>query len=567
MKNTSIKLHALSKNFLQAILLVSMATSAIDSFAQPGRRGNTNNSNCLPTVSATFSSDGLSATTSSTKELSNVVLLYCDGVHQKFDNLSGYVSTFSGTSLNSGKKIQGAWIKSGCNQSNDGPGYGTFVPNPDANVCNTNANCYAFEVVSYNPGTRFDFSPVAALRANPSKALGTPEKSDATTTDANVNFVALGFGGELTIRFEYPIANGPGADVKIWETTFSPNTGNCATYPETINVFASQDGCNWSFVGGGCQDTEFDLGSLSWAQYIRIQDISQRASFTNVGHIADGFDVDGIECLNGAAQNPINESSNCEFAVSIVEYNPGLRKDGQPILTDRTNANNALGTPQRNDAINFVSLGFNGNLILDLNCVVFDKPGMDIEIVETSFGSPSCANYPETALIEGSVDFLSWESLGEICLDGMIDLAGKMPVRFLRITDRSNAMSFSNSNTTDGFDVDGVVVLQPGCSTSGSARFAASTSIEGEIGFGKTNVYPNPFNEQFNIRFNVGELAEKIEVKVYNALGQIVLSKSIDAASNTEVNSSLNLSSESQGIYFVTVARNGNAEAFRLIKQ
>lgn len=576
MKNTTLLMKSLVSKLFNLVLVVSLTTWSLDAAAQPGKNGNNgnngnggNNSNCLPVVGAIFSADGLSATTTSTKNLSNVVLLYCDGVHQKFDNLSGYSATFSGTGSNAGKKIQGAWIKSGCNQSGAGPGYGTFVANPDVEVCNPDLpdfSCYAFEVVSYIPGSRYDFSPIPALRANPTKALGEPQKSDATTTDANVNFVALGFGGELTIRFEYPIANGPGADVKIWETTFAPTTGNCALYPETINVFASQDGCNWSYIGGGCQDTELDLGALSWAQYIRIQDVSPREPFATVGHIADGYDVDGIECLNGAAQNPVIETSNCEFAVSIVEYNPGLRKDAQPILAERSNANNALGAPQRADAINFVSLGFGGNLILDLNCVVFDKPGMDIEVVETSFGSPSCANYPETAKIEGSLDFLSWQELGELCQDGFIDLAGKMPVRYLRITDLSNAASFSNSTTTDGYDVDGVIVLQPGCNASGTARFAAPALIETSIAKGKTNIYPNPFSQQFNLRFTAGEQAEDVQVNVFNALGQIVFTESFVADRNSEVNTSMSLDAQSEGIYFVTVIRNGVSEAFRLVK-
>lgn len=572
MKNITFKTGGLSGNVLKAFIIISLSAFSLHSTAQPGGRGNGNNSNgnssnCLPVVNATFSSEGLSATTTSTKELSNVVLLYCDGVHQKFDNLSGYVATFSGTGANAGKKIVGSWIKSGCNQSGDGPGYGTFVPNPDSDVCNTSFSCYAHEVVSYDPGTRYDYSPIAELRSDSTKALGEPQKSDATTTDANVNFVALGFGGELVIKFEYPIANGPGADVKIWETTFAPNTGNCLNYPETINVFASQDGCNWSFVGGDCQDTEFDLGALSWAQYIRIVDVSERALFANVGHIADGYDVDGIECLNGAAQNPIIETSNCEFAISVVDYNPGFRKDGQPILVDRTNENKALGAPERNETMNFVSLGFGGSLILDLNCVVFDKEGMDIEVVETSFGSPSCANYPEAAHIEGSLDFLSWESLGEICLDGFIDLAGKKPVRFLRITDTSNPASFSNSITTDGFDVDGVVVLQPGCYSAGSERIAAPVIKEIQANSEKTNVYPNPFTEQFNLRFTAGEQAEVVQVNVFNALGQSVVSESFIANGNSEFNTIINLDAKSKGIYFVNVVRNGNSEAFRLIKQ
>jgi hypothetical protein len=79
-------------------------------------------SNCLPdTVTADFSIDGLSVYVTSNKDLSNVVLKFCDGTEFKFDGLSGLSGTFT-----KGKTLAGVWIKSGCNQSGDGPGYGQF---------------------------------------------------------------------------------------------------------------------------------------------------------------------------------------------------------------------------------------------------------------------------------------------------------------------------------------------------------------------------------------------------------------------------------------------------------
>ncbi len=77
-------------------------------------------------VSATFNSTS-SVTANSTKDLSNVVLLFADGSKQKFDSLSGYSRTFSGTGANAGKTVVGLWIKSGNNASGDGPGYGSYI--------------------------------------------------------------------------------------------------------------------------------------------------------------------------------------------------------------------------------------------------------------------------------------------------------------------------------------------------------------------------------------------------------------------------------------------------------
>lgn len=85
---------------------------------------------CLPLVYATFSSDNFSVTASSTKDLSNVVLKFSDGHTEKFDNLSGKTGIFAGTSSNAGKIIVGVWIKSGCNKSGDGPGFGEWLSNP-----------------------------------------------------------------------------------------------------------------------------------------------------------------------------------------------------------------------------------------------------------------------------------------------------------------------------------------------------------------------------------------------------------------------------------------------------
>jgi hypothetical protein len=109
----------------------------------PNPGGNPNNpARCMPTVGATFFANALQVTATSTLDLSNVVLLFCDGSTQKIEGLSGLSGNFSGTGGNSGKCIVGIWIKSGCNQSNDGPGYGEFVANAavPANCCSNEEN-------------------------------------------------------------------------------------------------------------------------------------------------------------------------------------------------------------------------------------------------------------------------------------------------------------------------------------------------------------------------------------------------------------------------------------------
>ncbi len=84
----------------------------------------------------------------STKDLSNVVLQFSDGTHQKFEPLNGYSGTFTGTGQHAGKTVTGVWIKSGCYQSNDGPGYGEYIANPNdtttvhGNIANKGCNAH-----------------------------------------------------------------------------------------------------------------------------------------------------------------------------------------------------------------------------------------------------------------------------------------------------------------------------------------------------------------------------------------------------------------------------------------
>lgn len=64
-------------------------------------------SNCSANVSATFSCDSVSVTSS--KDISHIILEFCDGSLKKFDNLNGYTKNFT---VEGG--IKGVYVKSGC---------------------------------------------------------------------------------------------------------------------------------------------------------------------------------------------------------------------------------------------------------------------------------------------------------------------------------------------------------------------------------------------------------------------------------------------------------------------
>ncbi|NNF62252.1 MAG: hypothetical protein HKO55_07240 [Gammaproteobacteria bacterium] len=86
-------------------------------------------SQCWPEVGALFDQESNTVSVESAKDLSNVVLLFADGTTQRYEGLHGHDAVFAGSGENTGKALTGVWIKSGCNHSGDGPGYGQFVEN------------------------------------------------------------------------------------------------------------------------------------------------------------------------------------------------------------------------------------------------------------------------------------------------------------------------------------------------------------------------------------------------------------------------------------------------------
>ena len=426
------------------------------------------------------------------------------------------------------------------------------------------AACVATEVINFTPGTTNDLlTPIDPARLNTNNALGMPENSDATTT--NYNFLSLGFGGEITLKFAYPIHNGDGDDLYVVETTQGANNiENCNRYPEKIRAFGSQDGCNWIWLGDGCQNTYFDFKTLGWIQYVKLQDISD-INFP-FGGIADGYDLDGVMCLHGEELNPVPASLSNQFATGFSNFTQGMMKNGNPVPSSRSNASNALGAPQGTDVVNFVSLGFGGQITLSFDYLVYDKPGTDLTIVETSYGNPTCANYPESARIEISMDNVNWFYVdGEVCLDESIDVAsaGLAYFSYLRITDASAMSSARFPGSADGFDIDGVIVDQPGCSAP-VARFADNTTTPDEVT--EITIAPNPFNSELSVNLTTSSTDETFEITVVNTVGQTVSNEIVTVNANNTSRYMINGNGLSAGTYLISVRSANNNQTLRAVK-
>jgi len=145
-------------------------------------------------------------------------------------------------------------------------------------------------VSQFSQGQSLNYTEIDSLRSNPLKAINQPENSDIESQP--YNFVALGFGGSITLQFDSMILVNPNKVLQVFETTWGYQ---CSQYPESADIYISSDSINWTFVGRTCGNSNqqlslVDSDSLKW---IRIEDKSLRSSFINWPN-ADGFDLDGV---------------------------------------------------------------------------------------------------------------------------------------------------------------------------------------------------------------------------------------------------------------------------------
>lgn len=423
-------------------------------------------------------------------------------------------------------------------------------------------------VQSYTPGKRKDGSLIPAEFANSINCIGAPQNNDAPGTA--INYVSLGFGGEIVVRLTGRIADGSGADFRIVETTLT--TTNCSRIPERVEVFGSQDGCNFVCLGSLCQDGNVDLAGsgIDWVEYVKLHDISPLAHPFQGDLLANGYDFDGIQCLSGAASAsaPLNTTLMAMYPRTFLNYLPA---NPTTIPLSRRNPQLATGAPQNNNGtpITFTSLGFGGEITLVFDYIVFDKQGPDLQVVETS-GS---TNYPEKAEFYGSSCGNEWVLLnitqdGNVLeQDGWIDFGGMLyGLKYLRIIDRSKRSQFSGA--ADGYDVDGVVVINGTNCSAGSntalGRFEDEFSMVPDEA-GRAEVFPNPFNGITQLTYTGGSKAEEMLFTLSSITGQVVSVEALQVGEGESITRQIDLSNFGTGIYLLEVRGAFGREVYKLI--
>ncbi len=405
------------------------------------------------------------------------------------------------------------------------------------NCTNTNnliEGCYGVEVLEFAQGPQTNGSAVPANRSDASQALGEPDRSNAAG-----GFVSLGVGGSITIAFAGVINDAPGNDIKIWETSFSGDVCG-ASDDESADIELSANGLNFVSVGSICRDGEVDLADagLAAVRYIRITNAASTGSL-------DGYDVDGVEAINGCSNEPVIIPGEC-YAAEMLEYIEGVRDNGSPISIERTDATNALGMPERTDALNYVSLGYGGSIVLGFNGAVPNGDGDDIEIVETTFNFSSVAAYPEFADVFVSVDGEAWTWAGLVDHeDRFIDISDAGTFAYINYVKIVNS---DLSSTEDAFDVDGVVALH-NCEEGDDAP--ATTEALSTL-----TSYPNPTSGASEVVFTPAQTGTTL-VEVYDMNGRNVATLFNQVAnSNQQYRLDFNGNNLPNGVYIYRMTTN-----------
>ncbi len=170
--------------------------------------------------------------------------------------------------------------------------------------------CYGDSVLEFVQGPKTNGSAVPAGRSDAAQALGEPDRSNATG-----GFVSLGVGGHITIGFAGVVDDADGNDIRIFETSYSGDECG-ASDDESADFELSADGVNFVSVGSLCRDGEIDMADagLSSVTAIRITNSPSTNS-------PDGYDVDGVEAINGCS-NAIDDGMEAVEAQSMLTSYP-----------------------------------------------------------------------------------------------------------------------------------------------------------------------------------------------------------------------------------------------------
>lgn len=363
-------------------------------------------------------------------------------------------------------------------------------------------------------GMNVNGSPAAVCGSDGTLYIATGNK--VYTVDVNTG-LATQFGPDRTVNGGDLIfaPTGPAGAEELWIITRSDDkltnvlTGAQVTLPATeINGAAVLENGNLLVADGN---------GAGLFKEISLADLSIVGTYETGLALLNG-DLAGNCTLAGPDVNNPDCTALGACNATDVEYVQGTTSNGGALAGNRTDATQALGAPEGTDNLVFVSLGYGGSITLSFDGVVLNGAGDDIRVVETSFGNPGCAAYPEYADVSVSNDGVTWYFIGTVCKsDRDVDISDaegvELPcVSYVRIANNDELTS-----TPDGFDVDGVVALH-NCEDDGADVADNMPTIEAQ---GQLTSYPNPTAGPSQVVFVTAETGRTL-VEVYDMNGRNV---------------------------------------------
>jgi hypothetical protein len=366
------------------------------------------------------------------------------------------------------------------------------------------------------------------------------------------------------MKFDVAIApNAAGADFKLWETTWTPGPVNPNS--EQAEVYVSQDGANYTSLGTQFRDSDWEIpAGWDFVTDIMVADRTNPdpAALNNDGD--DFFDVDGVEAY-------VEYVQRAPAPCGIIQK---FCKDGSLIHPLRS-IPAKMNVAENNDntgQLNFFSLGFGGEACFNMGHQVFDEPGNEINVYETTWKNLPCPNYPETVRVLVSTDNAAWVDLGPLCKDGGIDFNGAIvSAQYLKLVDMTNPALFDAK--ADGYDIDGIVVrpttpaLPCGGNRIAVKSFEPNFTDESMIpeSMPTLSVVGNPVSSNLKLQFTVAEEGG-LDLIIRNHMGQEVSRTTYNGQLFSVDEVTIPMDQMASGVYFVTLVGKSYKEVVKFVK-
>jgi PKD repeat protein/succinylglutamate desuccinylase len=346
---------------------------------------------------------------------------------------------------------------------------------------------------------------------------------------------SLGKAGVIILDMGDTLVNGPGVDVRVWESGGTPEGYACF-------ASISMDG-PWKNLGQGTGTTLFDLatGLLEKARYIKIIDDGDGSANAPDA----GFDLDAVEFYTQPliASFTAESSSPCiGSGVAFTDLSWGFPTSWNWQFPGGDPSSSTVQNPQG---------------------IIYQSPGPhDVTLTVTNLNGASAhtrINY--IAPMPSPVVDLGSDSL--VCLpDSALLDAANPGCSYLWSNGDTTQASWVSQNIPGLQEVWVTVTAPDGCAASDT--IVLSFVICDAIGENYTNnvitISPNPSTGVFKL--TVRDYSSAV-FRVLDLTGRMITDGLIDNVSGTQV---IDLAPYPAGIYILLIESEGNSKAFKLVR-